>query len=347
MFGDFGFTGPSLFFLDATALGTVGGRATVPIGGGLRGTKIAEYNSAVPTDRVYATYHHFHNVAPQVVGLNPLQGLPSAGRRDASIDRWLVGVEKTVLDGWASVEFRLPFYETDHAAVPFNPSFPPGQFATNSGTLGNLSVIFKKMIDYDQCSAWSWGIGVEAPTASDVSVLTSTTRFAFENDVVRLSPFLALTEQLNSRWFVHGFTQLEIPLGGYDVRFDDRLDPVTNGLPSEMDDPVSLMVDVGAGYWIKPPDRCRSQCTLAVLTELHYTVGLTDADPIVMNRINNSGLPTTGLLSPPRPNYLNFTVGLEWASPTGWQARIGSAFPMTRSDRLFDAEPMIQVGRIF
>jgi hypothetical protein len=296
---------------------------------------------------VIATYHYFHNTGSQVVGLTPATGPAAVTRDSQSINRWVFGFEKTVFDGWASVEMRLPFYEVDQGTSPFSPLVPGRQFDVNSGTLGNLSIILKKMIDYDECAAWSWGLGIEMPTADDATVLTGTTRYGFENDVVRLSPFLALTEQLGNRWFVHGFTQLEIPLGGYDVRFDDRFDPAANGLPSELDDPISLMVDVGAGYWIKPPDRRRSQWTLAVLTEVHYTVGLTDADAIVMNRTNSGGFPVNALLAAPRPNYLHFTVGVQWESPQGWQARLGSAFPMTRNDRLFDVEPMIQVGRVY
>ena len=266
--------------------------------------------------------------------------------KSQSIDRWVVGIEKTVFDGWASVELRLPFYELDQVTPPFTAVAPGTQFRSNSGTLGNLSVILKKMIDYDECAAWSWGLGIETPTADDTTILTGSTRYGIDNDVVRLSPFLALTEQLSDRWFVHGFTQLEIPLGSYDVRFDDRFDPADNGPPGKYTDPVSVMFDAGAGYWILPPSRS-SRSTLAVLTEVHYTLGLTDPDRIAFARTNSFGLPVNSVLAAQRPNYLNFTVGLHWATRSGWEVRAGSAFPMTRNDRLFDIEPMIQVGRLF
>jgi hypothetical protein len=89
----------------------------------LRGAyKIGENESPRPTDRVYVTYNYFNDVNPtlRVPGLSVL-----------NVHRQTFGIEKTFLDGDASIGFRLPLLQLT------------GPNDLDRGTVGDLSVILK------------------------------------------------------------------------------------------------------------------------------------------------------------------------------------------------------------
>ena len=60
---------------------------------------ISENNSAMPTDRLYFSYRHFHNATPTRF---------FQYEQDFSVDRYTLGGEKTFWDGMMSFEVRVP-----------------------------------------------------------------------------------------------------------------------------------------------------------------------------------------------------------------------------------------------
>jgi hypothetical protein len=89
----------------------------------LRGSfKIGENESPRPTDRVYVAYNYFNDV-------NPTLRVP--GLAVTSVHRQTFGIEKTFLDGDASIGLRLPLLQLT------------GPSDLDRGTVGDMSVILK------------------------------------------------------------------------------------------------------------------------------------------------------------------------------------------------------------
>ena len=99
----------------------------VPLGGGMRRFK-NEQARALPTDRVFAAYNHFHN-AVELKSFDPTTGNQQSD--SGNIDQYTVGVEKTFDDGNWSLEVRMPFSGGTSIGVP--------AFQVDSDGVGNLS----------------------------------------------------------------------------------------------------------------------------------------------------------------------------------------------------------------
>ncbi|MFP6695032.1 MAG: hypothetical protein VB875_18555, partial [Pirellulales bacterium] len=134
MFGDF-FAPPVRFAYSRTGAGfkeSVNG--VLPLGGALQRSKVSDNGKAVPTDRIFFMYNHYHNA---VQSLGSSSGPPLA---PISVDRYVVGFEKTFFNEDCSFEFRVPF------ATPADFSMPP---PTNPAVfipgdeIGNINLIFK------------------------------------------------------------------------------------------------------------------------------------------------------------------------------------------------------------
>lgn len=221
---------------------------------------IAENNTAIPVDRAYFSYRHFHNAAR--VKLFRFTD-------EFDIDRFTLGFERTCLDGMASVEMRMPLsarLRSDFFSAIVVPGpgpegvadlVIPADGSDNDTQLeaGNLSIITKmKLIERDRF-VLSGGLGVTVPTAQDVNIgliiqgfprvtfdnfpgieaeTAGDARFQFDNETIYLSPFLAWAYAGdNGKWFHQGFLQVEaaantssfVPTGGFDNIFYDPAAP--------------------------------------------------------------------------------------------------------------------------
>ena len=109
--------------------------ADAPLAGGARHFKASENNMALPDDRVYFLYNHFHNAL--AAQNNAAMGLVT--RRNAN--RYTFGFEKTICDGFTSIEFRLPVSGT------FDFQSFDGESAVNvqGGMAGNLAILVKHL----------------------------------------------------------------------------------------------------------------------------------------------------------------------------------------------------------
>jgi len=155
--------------------------------------RIAENESARPQDRVFCTYNFFYDIngSLEPAGL----GLPiSTAQREE------IGFEKTFLDGNASLEMRLPFFQI-HGSE-------------GSSDIGDLSMILKYAFlnDRETGNVVSGGIVVTVPSgANPVPSLTP------DIHPTILQPYGAVLYNFSDRFFYQGFLALAVPTDSRDV----------------------------------------------------------------------------------------------------------------------------------
>jgi len=323
-------------------------------------TNLSENNSAMPRDRVYFQYNHYDSAVElgppvagsgggglgfalppgAVVGNNP--GPPCATQ---SIDRYIVGIEKTFCHELASVDLRLPLFA--------NASwFPlPGLEATNPG-VGNLTASLKKVIWRNDATALSAGVGISTPTGSDSKLRLVTNEFMIHNDAPYLLPYVAFLTTPNDRWFAQGFLQLDLPLGGNRIGYRDLADPVgTEAALGKLDDQEFLYVDLSVGRWIYRDVRERAVQSLAAMVEFHYSTALDDSDHVVGFVSSPITLQLTDFdfsNARNRFDFVNLTFGLHAEVGDALSVRVAGVVPLSSGhNNFYDSEVLISVNRSF
>jgi len=302
-----------------TGLTTLNNAETdLPLGGGMRRFK-NEHARALPTDRVFFLYNHFHNALDL-----------SANNRTTtdSVDQFTFGFEKTSDDSLWSFELRMPFSgEADLSAGGVN---------VQSNGVGNFVGTLKRLLYSDSTFAAAFGLAVVAPTGSDatVSFAGSNSRIEFKNDAVHLLPYLALQSSPDENWFFHAFAQVDIAAN------ENKINVQGIGF-SESDslaDQTLLYLDASAGYWWYRTANDSGLTGLASVVELHYTTTLNDADTA-----NLSGAFIGNFEN--RYDVLNLTAGVhsEWSGNTA--VRVAVVVPLDRNQRFFDSETQVSVIR--
>jgi hypothetical protein len=353
MFGDFFGRGGTITATDTLAtapLARITGRADLALAGGSRGLLVGENNKALPVDRVYVTYNHFHNALRfRAAGTNPLPPVgPFDAARDDSLDRFTFGLEKTWLCGWASIEVRMPL--TGGYDFDFSSGNPAGIVTADGGNVGNLSLITKLLLSQEECCAASAGLGIEAPTGSDAEARVAFTNYRIENEAVHLHPYFAVLSQSADDWFVHVFTQLDVALNGNPVTFSAAGGPPGAGTFGDYKEQTLLHFDLSLGQWLYR-DPCAPVVTgLAGLVEVHYTTALEDTDVVVGARA--TGFPPGATFDfrnrLNRFDVVNLTTGVHVEIACDTTFRVASVFPLrTGESRFFDAEVVAQLSRRF
>lgn len=283
-----------------------------------------EHSRALPTDRVFAFYHHFHNA----VELNRLPG-QAGPTRSVSVNRYTVGFEKTFDDGLASLEVRLPISE------PIGLTSPELTFGGDG--LGNLTLILKRMLYADDSAVLAAGLALSAPTGSDVTgaVGFGGNTFRVQNSTYHLSPYLGIQTAADETLFFNGFVQVNTPLN-YDTIAITT--PVITAGPTtteriEVSTQTMMFVDASLGYWIYRGDESSFLTGLAPIAEAHYTTTLERAD---FASDSNRGFVAGNADN--RLDIVNLTAGFhaEFAHSTSLRAAL--SFPVKRNERLFDSE---------
>lgn len=311
---------------------TVGGNAiltTVPYGGRY---KCADNTGPVPTNRVSFQYKHYHN-ALQGQGLTG--GLLTAS--NGQIDSYTLGVEKAFLDNWASLEVRVPFYGgslIDPAA---------GRTAISSPSFGNLSFILKVLWSRSADFAWGGGLGVDVPTASNVSGWDG---FQYDQQAVYLAPFVAFLGTPNDDWWYQGVVQFSFASGSNAMSRSALNLPPLSARFHEQD---LVFVTLNGGAWLF---RNRINGTgLAAITELNYTATL-DATQFVTATDGAGGRVVLSNFAN-HQNVLNLSAGLHRQITRQSNIRVGAVVPLRGAstsnrlarDRFFDAEVSVQYNR--
>jgi hypothetical protein len=330
MFGDTFTRGGDFLATEGTL---VSSRSTVALAGGSRGLKPGEHNKALPTNRVYLAYHHFHN-AVQTAVEQPI-GTPVAFDR-APIDQFTLGWENRLGRGLWSIELRMPFT----TGYDFSFSNAAGTAEYRAGEIGNLSILLKRLVYYDPTTAVSVGLGVETPTGSSYLARTTTVAYRMSNDAVHLVPYAALLHSPGERAFFHGFLSLDVAASGNRVTFVDSQSRSDAG---KFRDQILLYVDLGAGYWLYRNPWSPLVTGLAVLGEVHYTGTLQDTDTLTGSP---SGASFTVANLANRMDVVNVTAAVHAELKRDTSLRIGGVFPLDTGDnRFFDAEVAVQLIR--
>lgn len=309
---------------------TGGSRQTeldLPLAGGSRRFK-NEHSRAMPTDRVFGTYHHFQN-ALEATSLTP--GIRST---DGNVDRFTLGVEKTFADGNASIELRLPL------SVPISLSTPDAMYRTDS--VGDLVVTLKGLLYSDESQAVALGLAINTPTGNDLSVSLPNSGnggadFTLENNAVHLIPFLAYQAAPTDDFFFNTFLQFDTPTNSNSVRV--RTQGQNGAEHLKLTDQTLMYLDASVGYWMFRDPEADFLTGLAGLLELHYTTALNRADVVS----DNNDIVTFGA-NTGRLDAINLTVALHTEIARSTIIRAGYVTPLRTGDhRFFDHEFTVAV----
>ncbi len=317
---------PNMFgdsYGDQLMVGDIAGHHVVDIPslGGGRQLKIAENDKALPMDRVFFMYNHFHNAIEA--------NLDSLGTRSYAIDQYTIGLEKTFREGLWSVELRMPFHGT--------PDVAGADMVVGSGEVGNLAVTLKRLLYVGPTTAIGAGLAIGTPTGEDVTGMGAVSSYSLSNDAVHLAPFIGFLHAPYGRIFSEGFIQVDVPTNSNRVCFGG------SNLGMLTEQPL-LYVDFALGYWLHRNPYAPRITGVAAMVEYHYTMTLEDADIV-------SGTDRYQILqfgnTANRLDISNLTLGLhtELGLTT---VRVGGVFPLSGgANRLYDAEVQVSVNRRF
>lgn len=332
MFGDFGAGGPVLTvnYRDQNAVGVPVTRTVsstiIPPGGGRR-AKIGEQNKALPDDRVYFFYNHFENAqsARDVTG----------ALRQFPVDRYTMGFEKTLFDGVASIELRMPFSNSyNFVADPANPA----EFNASGGRPGNLTVIPKLMLLQSPETIVAGGIGIEMPTGGDVDGQIIGGTYKFANEALHLSPYLAFMHQSTERLFWLGFAQLDLATNGNRVIVADPF--LGGGVVGKYTEQNFAFIDLAGGYSFYLNPEARFLNLLALQGEVHYGGAINRADQL--NNVRVGGPAFVAMNLTPLASdiqMVNVTFALTGIVAQNTFLRVGGSAPIRDlPNRFFDSE---------
>jgi hypothetical protein len=290
----------------------------IPVGNGT--IKISENCSPLPVDRVFFDFNHFENA------------LVTANGDTISLNRYTVGVEKTFLDGFGSVEFKMPWDAGLAATQNVDLSTPD-----NQGTFFGAMPITSKFLLY-QNSYWatSAGVAVGLPTLPDVGMRSTSNNITVFDDSTHVAPFWGLLLTPNDRWFSITYLQFDFDTSG------DRV--VGNGHDlGRLRDPTLMYIDSSIGYWLfydQQGLRGNGYLTgISPILELHYTKTLNNAVGI-----EHFIQPQSNAI-----NALNLTAGCFFKLGSSAGLTVAGVAPLRTSpaDKQFDAEVLVQFNRWF
>jgi hypothetical protein len=326
MFGDLIFSAGQLVLAQRDA-GTV--ITDLPLGGG-RSFKIGENNKPIPMDRIYFNYNGYVNAVTFASG--QFGPVPVS----TNINQYTFGFEKTFLDGFWSVDVRMPITDGFQAASE--------GFAIDSGRFGNMAAFLKHMFYQDDELALAYGCGVGLPTGSNLDTFVDGARITVQNDAVHLLPYVGFFDQLGENWFMQGFFGLDFATTGNDV----VVGPPGRAV-GRLNEQNLMHADLSLGRWLSRTPEATYGQGLAAIFELHYTTTIQDSDTINFADFTQVGF-VGGTLNNPanRVDLLNLTLGLHWQITELSNFRVGCAVPVRASpDRAFDAEIQASFNRYF
>lgn len=230
--------------------------------------KVAENASPMPVDRVFTTYNYYDNIqgpggapipgansqsttitgAPGLFGAFSTTTTTSAAtvaglpRVTADLNREVFGFEKTFLDGYASIEMRMPLLQQ---------TSPVNGFGAND--TGDLTIIAKYAFFLDRATGnvLSGGLAVTAPTGPRIPTIDGNLHSTY------LQPWFGYIWNAD-RFFLHAFHSVVVPTDSRDVTL--------------------LFNDVGLNYWLYRNDSNRFLNFIVPLAEVHVTTPLDHRD---------------------------------------------------------------------
>lgn len=340
MFGDSFF---SLGQILGETPSTHGGLVDIP---GSRRTKIAENSSPLPQDRVYFMYQHFHNA---IRGEDYTYGAANSIPVDASVNRYVLGMERTFLSGCLSVDIRIPLQDPLEYGVSPWPTDYLFTSRTDSGSIGNISIAVKGLLYESCCSAISAGLVIDLPTGPSVYGDLYFQPYKLQNESVHLAPFVGAVYRPDDNWFFQSFVQADVDANGSPVQvqlLDGWLIPVASA-PIEigvLQSQTVMYMDMSVGRWLLRGPDSRLLAGIAGLVELHYTTTLQDADLVTLDYDRFSPLEVGNRYN--RVDVMNLSAGFHVQFRNGLDMRVAAVSPLrsSESDRSFDFEFGAQVN---
>ena len=302
--------GPDIILPNPSAGGTVGR------------VKIAENTSPLPRDRFIFDYSLFYNVPLYV---------------DFPVNRFTPGFEKTFFNGTTSIEMRFPMAIT----LPQSVDLQSDLSYTALYEFGNVSVTPKLLVLQQQTWAFSIGMSIFLPTASDLKVTwyDGTRIIDVENQSVNLAPFLGFLWVPNGRFYLQSFLQYSIDTNGCPVSVNlFTTDEVFLG---RIYDGTHQYLDIAGGFWVfENPDATAPIRRIAWQNEVHWNYSL---QPPKMARASDItiGRPDA------RMNQWNLTTGLVAELRNNWSVALALALPLNSSFREYDGELRLAVNKFF
>lgn len=282
-----------------------------PADGGLVGrNRVSTDSSPAPRDRVIFNY--------DFVSDNNLY--PSG----PTMNRFVLGFEKTFFNGLASVEFRFPF-----AATVSSTSNADGTFGSGHAEVGNLFVVMKAILHSEESWMMSGGIGLSIPTADDVRLnLGGSDLVKIRNDALILTPFVAALWTPTNRLFAQGWLGVSFDTNGNPAQAD--LDGKGLHTTGRLYDPTTLQMDAQLGYWlIHPYGRHGLLRGLAPFVEFHYNQQLSGQNTVTRGSFSL----TSGF---DQLSEFNVSTGAATQIGDNTNLMIGATFPMTNNDNRFN-----------
>jgi hypothetical protein len=298
----------------------------LPAAGGTVGRlKMSEDNNPLPRDRFIFNHDTFSNVPFTTDGVD--------------VNRFQFGVEKTFLDGRASLEFRLPFAGTLASSTVQG-------FETTATELGNVRFAAKYLWMQGPLVALSTGLGVTLPTARDqvmFDAIDGSELYRFENESVTVEPFVGLLLTPSDRLFGQVWSSVNFDTSGGRLTYDPAVFG-GSGTTRFWDVPY-LAVDSQIGYWLVQREYGAIR-GLAPFLELHWNYALAQSrlDREINKRTMQQGLTVKTVA----PQELNLSAGLTTLIGDNLSVAIGGAAPLMGSNyRTFDGQFGIRVNYFF
>jgi len=267
----------------------------------IRGMKISEDQSPRPQDRIYFSFNYFQGVNDQV---NQKLQAPIGYTQ---IFRYILGFEKTFMDGQGSVGIRAPL---DSINATSNVPRQFGNFGGTSTAVDNMSVYAKYILleNRENGNLLSGGLAVTPPTGP--GKFAGFNSFASIVNTTSFQPFLGYIVN-SGRFYVHGFFAVDVPATSQDVTL--------------------LYNDVGFGYFLIKPDPKSSLDPLISMVAPTFEVHVTDP------------LNHRGALNPRDPvgmaDIVDFTYGINIGIYSRTLLTLGIVTPVT-SPKPYDFEAM-------
>ncbi|MCP4176043.1 MAG: hypothetical protein GY758_35320 [Fuerstiella sp.] len=315
----------------------------LPLAGGSARAKISENNKALPNDRLYFNYNHFHNAVQRDVFVD---GFGQLVHQTAHVDRFTMGIERTLLSGDVSIGLNLPLTGLADADVNMPSLGPEGRFKSDTGTAGNLSLVGKRLLVNGEDLVVSCGLGIEFPTGADGALLTGTTLLSVENQSLFLQPFMAMTLD-NGSTFVHSFLQVDIDVAESPLSFRNVTSPAPPVVAGDITQQTLVHWDTATGVWLARSDDQFGITGIAAIAEFHLSAAVSDGGQLAATVPTVNG-PADLILGPAANRFTAsyITTGIHMEIGQNQNLRVAGVFPLRDGvEKFFDAELLVQFGR--
>jgi hypothetical protein len=190
----------------------------------IRGVKFSENQSPRPQDRFFFTTNYYQGINDAI---NRRLQSPIGYTQ---VYRYILGAEKTFLDGQASLGFRMPIDTLTANPIPSQRSSSVGGTST---AVDDISIFAKYVLweNRETGNLLAGGMALSLPTGP--GNFAGFKSFSSPVNTTEFQPYLGYI--INSgRWYLQGFSIIDVPAN-----------------PSS---PTYIFNDVGIGYFLRRPD---------------------------------------------------------------------------------------------